>query len=230
MFVFAPPAQTVIPVWGREKDLFPVRRIFCVARNYADHAKELGEKNQAPTFFCKPTDAAFYIADKELGEVPYPSATRQLDYEVELAIAIGKGGRDIAVEEARSHVWGWAVAIDFTRRDLHNQAKAAKGPWDSAKGFDFSAPIGSIRPVDKTIDPSETDLWLYVNNERRQHGNSRDMIFNCDELISEISKLWTLQPGDIILSGTPSGVGPVEPGDVIEAGVNGVGTIKFKMV
>lgn len=231
MFTFAVPQQAVVPVLD-EKDLyFPVHRIYCVGRNYGAHDLEMGGTGKpTPCFFSKPADAVFPIGPKETGSVPFPSATEDLNHEVELVIALGKGGRNIAVEQALEHVWGWAVGVDLTRRDLQAAAKAAGRPWESAKGFDASAPISHIRPKARAADMDAADLWLYVNNNERQKGRTSDMILNVAELIADISRLWTLQPGDLIFTGSPGGAGHLNRGDLVRAGVAGVGVLEFRLI
>lgn len=231
MFVFAPAAQPVVPVLDEKDVYFPVHRIYCVGRNYAEHDLEMGGTGKPePCFFAKPADAVHPIGPKETGEVPYASATDNLQHEVELVIAIGKEGSDIPVEEAMDHVWGWAVGIDLTRRDLQNKAKAAGKPWTTGKSFDHSAPITHIRPKHRAPDMDAADVWLYVNNVEKQKGNTRTMILSVSELIHEASRYWRLMPGDLIFTGSPSGVSRIVPGDVVRAGVGGVGTLEFKLV
>lgn len=231
MFTFAPPQQPVVPVWGNEDALFPVNRIYCVARNYGAHDLEMGGTGkEKPFFFQKPADAVFPISEKETAEIPFPMMTDNLNHEIELVAAIGRGGKNIPVEEALSHVWGWAVGVDLTRRDLQAEAKAKGRPWTAAKSFDQSAPISSIRPVDKTVDTSAIGIWLYVNNQPVQKGNTNDMISNTAEVIAEISKYWELKAGDLIFTGTPGGVGKISKGDLVRGGCDGVGMIEFRLV
>ena len=218
MFVFSPGQQAVVPVWGRKDDYFPVHRIYCVGRNYRAHDLEMGGTGRSlPCFFMKPADAVFPVADNDIAEIPYPPMTNDLHHEVELVAAIGKGGRNIPVEEAAKHVWGWAVAVDLTRRDLQAEAKAKGRPWEAAKAFDHSAPISYIRPAAKCPAMDKADVWLYINAEKRQNGTTADMI-------------WELAPGDLILTGTPGGVGAVNRGETVNAGVSGAGAVRFKLV
>ncbi|HEY0835186.1 MAG TPA: fumarylacetoacetate hydrolase family protein [Azospirillum sp.] len=215
------PPQPAVAVAGG--DPFPVRRIYCVGRNYAAHAREMGADpdREPPFFFMKPADAV--VADG--GTVPYPPATRNLHHEVELVVAIGRGGRDIPVDTALEHVFGYAVGLDMTRRDLQNAAKKEGKPWDMGKGFDHSAPCGTIRRAADIGHPGTGAVRLTVNGEPRQHGDLADLIWTVSETISYLSGLVTLEPGDLIYTGTPEGVGPVKPGDRLEGSVEGVGTI-----
>ncbi|MFT4874709.1 fumarylacetoacetate hydrolase family protein [Congregibacter sp.] len=217
--VFQPPAVPRIPVTGQTTK-FPVRRIFCVGRNYAEHAKEMGAdpERDPPFFFTKPADAIVVNG----ADIPYPSATKNLHHEVELVIAIAQGGSDIPTHSALDHVYGYAVGNDLTRRDLQAEAKKSGRPWDTAKGFDQSAPISSISPVSLCGHINMGKIYLEVNGEVRQLGDISDMIWSVAEIISALSSLFALQPGDLIFSGTPAGVGPLEPGDRVHAVVAGL--------
>ena len=223
-FVFAPAPMAVVPVDG-EKDLyFPVHRVYGVARNYAAVNAALGEKTP-PSIFLKPADAVIPV-DKHGVTLDFPVATEDLHHEIELVVAIGKGGKNIPVEEAKNHIFGYAVGLDLTRRDLQ-RASASKGmPWDSAKAFDESAPITHIKPTHRTPEPDNLDIWLYINNEKIQWGNTNEMIWGVAEQISYLSTLWELKPGDLIMTGTPAGVGVIQRGDQLEGGVQGVGVLK----
>ncbi|WP_300618647.1 fumarylacetoacetate hydrolase family protein [Dokdonella sp.] len=205
------PAAPAIPVAGSDT-LFPVHRIFCIGRNYADHAKEMGAAvdRQQPMFFMKPADAI--VAGDEV-EVRYPSATQDLHHEVEMVVALSKGGADIPRERALDHVFGYGVGLDLTRRDLQAVAKAKSHPWDAAKGFDQSAPVSAIHPASVVGHPKDLRLSLHVNDALRQETRLDDMIFPVDAIIHELSKLWTLAPGDLIYSGTPAGVAALVRGD-----------------
>jgi len=196
---------------------FPVRRVFCVGRNYAAHAREMGRDpdREPPFFFTKPADAI--VADGS--RVPYPPATANLHHEIELVVAIGRGGADIAAGQALGHVFGYAAGIDLTRRDLQNAAKAVGQPWDMSKGFDLSAPIGTIRPVAETGHPERAGIRLSVNGTLRQNGT-----------IATLSRLVTLAAGDLIYTGTPEGVGPLVPGDHVTGEIDGIGTITIAIV
>lgn len=222
-YVLPPPAPAVAPVEG-EAAVFPIRRVLCVGRNYAAHRREMGgDDRDPPFFFSKPADAVIPPG----GAVPYPSRTSNLHHEIELVVALGAGGRDVPPERALDLVYGYAVGVDLTRRDLQNAAKDKGHPWDAAKGFDASAPISAIRKWNGA--PPQGRIALSVNGELRQEGQVADMIWNIAEVISEASKLWTLAPGDLIFTGTPEGVGPIAPGDLVAGEVEGVGEISFKV-
>lgn len=225
-FVFPPPPVPSVPVAGG--GLFPVRRIFCVGRNYAAHAREMGADptREPPFFFAKPADAVL-TGGRDL---PYPSETRSLHFEIELVVAIGKAGASIAVEDALGHVWGYGVGIDMTRRDLQEAAKAARRPWDMSKGFDLSAPIGDIVPVARSGHPRGGAIVLHVDGEPRQASDISEMIWGVPETIAFLSSLVRLEPGDLIFTGTPEGVGSVSIGDVMEGSVEGVGTVRTRVV
>lgn len=222
-YVLPPPAPAVAPVEG-EAAVFPIRRVLCVGRNYAAHRREMGgDDRDPPFFFSKPADAVIPPG----GAVPYPSRTSNLHHEIELVVALGAGGRDVPPEGALDLVYGYAVGVDLTRRDLQNAAKDKGHPWDAAKGFDASAPISAIRKWSGA--PPQGRIALSVNGELRQEGQVADMIWNIAEVISEASKLWTLAPGDLIFTGTPEGVGPIAPGDRVSGEVEGVGEIEFEV-
>lgn len=220
--VFAPPAQIVLPVEGG--GVFPVRRIYCVGRNYADHAKEMGgdPDREAPFFFSKPRDAVT-TAD----HVAYPPATENLHHEVELVLALGSGGADLTPDDAQALVYGAAVGVDLTRRDLQAAAKAKGRPWDTAKGFDQSAPIGLIRPG---AAPISGPIVLTVNGETRQTGDLADMTWSGAEVLAHLSSLFRLEPGDLVFTGTPAGVGPILAGDIVEARSAELPPLRFQLV
>jgi fumarylpyruvate hydrolase len=220
--VDAPPVSSVA-IQGSDKR-FPVRRIYCVGRNYAEHVREMGaDERQPPFFFQKPTDAV--VADG--AAVAYPPATADFQYEIELVLAIGKGGANIAVEDAASHVFGIAAGIDLTRRDVQIEARKTGRPWEIGKSFDSSAPIGSIVPIKDGALPRKGAMSLRVNGEVRQKGDVIEMIWNPAEIVSNLSKQYVLVAGDIIFTGTPAGVGPIVPGDEVVGDVEGVGTIRI---
>jgi fumarylpyruvate hydrolase len=204
-------------------DRFPVRRIFCVGKNYADHAREMGgdPAREPPFFFSKPADALMAGA----GDIAMPPRTTDLHHEIELVVALAKGGANIASDDAMSHIFGYAVGNDLTRRDLQADAKAGGRPWDMAKGFDHSAVLSPIRPAAETGHPARARIWLSVNGEVRQDGNIADMIWPVDDIIAELSTYVALKPGDLIYTGTPAGVGRIVAGDVVEGGIDGIGTI-----
>lgn len=223
-YLFVPPQLASVPVAGRA-ERYPVHRIYCVGRNYAEHAKEMGsvpDKGAAPVFFMKPADAV--VTD---GRWPrFASATQNLHFEVELVIALGSGGRDIQVAQALDHVYGYAVGVDLTRRDLQAAAKAKGNPWDIAKGFDDSAPISAIVPSDGR-HPSDEQLWLRVNGDERQRTSVADMLWSVPEIIAELSKLFELRAGDLIYTGTPAGVGALQPQDVVSCSLDGWAALQF---
>ena len=229
-FVIELPAQAVVPVAG-SAGVFPVRRIYCVGRNYAAHAREMGADptREAPFFFCKPADAVVPVMPGASLELPYPPQTRDFHYEAELVVAIGQGGADIPVETALAHIWGYTVGLDMTRRDLQTALKSKGHPWEAAKGFDRSAPIAPLVPVADCGHPQAGAIWLTVNGQPRQQGDLADMIWSVAEIVARLSTLFRLEPGDLIFTGTPEGVGPVVSGDAIEAGVEGVGKLVLKI-
>lgn len=234
-YVFNVPPVTALPVYNDKSDsssFFAVRRVYCVGRNYADHAREMGSDpvKEPPFFFSKPTDAVVPCFPATTTRIPYPLQTQELHHEIELVIAIGKEGVQISAQEALYHVYGHAVGIDLTRRDLQKQAKDSRRPWDSAKGFDQSAPIGPIYPVASAGHVTDANIWLDVNGEQRQTGNVNTMIWSVPEIVSALSHSFHLQPGDLIMTGTPSGVGPIIAGDTITAGIDRLGEIKVEIV
>ncbi|MEX2123005.1 MAG: fumarylacetoacetate hydrolase family protein [Woeseia sp.] len=216
-----------IPVSGND-ELFPVHRIYCVGRNYAAHARESGgdPDREAPFYFMKPPDAVM----GNDSSVPYPPRTNDLHHEIELVVAIGRAGKDIPVEKAPGVIFGYAVGIDLTRRDLQTAARNAGRPWDTAKGFDHSAPVSGIRRVADVGYPQSGRIWLKVNGNLRQEGNLADMIWSVPEAIAELSTFYTLAPGDLLFTGTPAGVGPVVAGDRLTGGIDGVGEIGIDIV
>ena len=225
--------NTVIPVWplpsvpvAGGSDRFPVRRIYCVGRNYAAHAREMGADptREAPFFFTKPADAVV-MADTTL---PYPPATANLHHEIELVVALKGGGTDVPVDRALDLVYGYAVGLDMTRRDVQNAAKAAGKPWDMGKGFDQSAPISALRPAAAIGHPSVGAIWLKVNGAVKQTGDLADLIWSVPETLAYLSGLVTLAPGDLIYTGTPEGVGPVVAGDVLEGHFDVVGDLTIR--
>jgi fumarylpyruvate hydrolase len=202
---------------------FPVHRIYCVGRNYADHVREMGSdpKSEPPVFFTKPADA---IVPNGL-KIAYPSRTSNFHYEVELVVAIGRAGRNISVSQGAAHVYGYAVGNDLTRRDLQGESKKKGQPWDTAKAFDSSAPIGAIRPA-SVGHVERGKIWLTVNGEMRQESDIGEMIWKVPAIIAELSTLFELKAGDLIYTGTPAGVGPLNPGDRIECGIEGLETLR----
>ncbi|MPZ62345.1 MAG: FAA hydrolase family protein [Propionibacteriales bacterium] len=221
-YAIAAPVVTTVAVDGTDAT-FPVARVFCVGRNYAEHAVEMGHDpvREPPFFFMKPADAVVPTGSR----LPFPIHTQDLHHEIELVVALAEGGQEIAVDEALDHVFGYAVGLDMTRRDLQAVAKQAGRPWDMAKGFDRSAPIGPIRPVAEVGHPSEGAIWLRINGELRQEGDLSQQIWNVPETISYLSSLVALRPGDLVMTGTPQGVGPVMRGDRLEGHIDGVGDL-----
>jgi fumarylpyruvate hydrolase len=223
-YLFEPPPTVAVPVESRG-EVFPVRRILCVGRNYAAHRREMGgDDRDPPFFFAKPADAIVTPGK----DVAYPPKTANLHHEIELVVALGKGGKDVPVERALDLVFGYAVGVDMTRRDLQNAAREKGQPWDASKGFDASAPISPLKPW--TGAPPQGRIRLTVNGQPRQDATVADMIWNVAEIVAEASKLWTLAPGDRIYTGTPDGVGPLVRGDRVEGEVEGVGALSFKVV
>jgi fumarylpyruvate hydrolase len=228
--VFPPAPVATVPVVGRS-ERFPVHRIYCVGRNYEEHAKEMGfTGREPPFFFMKPADAVLPVEAGQTGHMPYPSLTANLHHEIELVVAIGKGGRAIAAANALEHVFGYAVGLDMTRRDLQNDMKKQGRPWCIGKGFDHSAPIGPITPAAQAGDVAQAAIWLQVNGADRQRSTVAQLNWNIAETIEHLSAAWELQPGDLIFSGTPEGVGAVVRGDVLEGGVDGLGTLRLQVV
>lgn len=223
MYVFDAPPQVSLAVHGTQ-DRFPIRRIFCVGRNYEAHAREMGKDptREAPFFFTKPADAALDTPCT----IAYPKLTEDLHHEIELIIAIGKGGSEIAEADVMDHVWGASVGIDLTRRDLQAEAKRMARPWDWGKGFDQSAPIAAIKPIAQVPSVETGRIWLAVNGEVRQDADLADLIWSVREHVATLSQAMTLAPGDIVMTGTPAGVAAVGPGDVITGGVDGIGELQ----
>ncbi len=223
MYVIDAPQQASLAVQG-SNDRFPIRRIFCVGRNYAAHAREMGKDpdREAPFFFTKPADAAVDTPCT----MAYPKLTEDLHHEIELVLAIGKGGSEIAQADVMDHIWGAAVGLDMTRRDLQGEAKNMGRPWDWGKAFDHSAPIGPIKPIAEVPSLENARIWLAVNGETRQDADIADLIWSVAEHVSILSHAMTLAPGDLVMTGTPAGVGAVVPGDVMTGGVDGIGTLE----
>ncbi|RTL91899.1 FAA hydrolase family protein [Ancylobacter aquaticus] len=226
VYVITPPGIPTLPVEGSDQ-LFPIHRIYCVGRNYAEHAIEMGHDpdKEPPFFFQKNSDNV--ITD---GTFPYPDKSSDVHYELEMLVAIGKGGVNIPVESALDHVWGYGVGLDMTRRDLQGEAKKLGRPWEIGKAFEDSAPCSALVPASVIGHPADGKVWLNVNGTQRQVGDLNQMIWKVPEMISYLSGLFELQPGDVIMSGTPAGVGAIVRGDVMEGGVDGVGTLTVKVV
>ncbi|ROQ39582.1 fumarylpyruvate hydrolase [Frondihabitans sp. PhB188] len=243
-FAFAPPPVPSVAISGSD-ERFPVRRILCVGRNYAEHAREMGSDpdREPPFFFAKPGDAVVPAS----GTVPYPTLTSRLEFEVELVVAIGVGGSSISPADALEHVWGYAVGVDLTRRDRQQEAKDTRRPWDVAKGFDASAPLTPLVPraslmprvsldaggltadalTADALDAASGRIWLAVDGVVAQDGDLADQIWPVADVIAAASRAWELAPGDLIFTGTPSGVGPVAPGQTLSGGIQEIGTFEF---
>jgi len=256
-YVFDPPEVVAIPVIDpaasdlsspkqtSQKLLFPVRRVYCVGSNYADHVREMGgdPSRDPPFFFTKPRDAVVYAPSSpdgnsdNIAKISYPLATEDLHHEVELVVAIGKAGTNIDRSDAMRHVFGYATGIDLTRRDLQRKAKETRRPWDSSKAFDDSAPIGPILRIshENNKDDSgsflsgDNKIWLNVNGQPRQSGTLNQMVWSVPEIVSLLSRQFQLAPGDLIFSGTPSGIGSIAKGDMIEAGIDGLNSVAFRV-
>ena len=227
-FVFPPAPAISVPVTGGGQ--FPVHRIYCVGRNYVEHAQEMGfTGREPPFFFLKPADAIVVVPNGETGTMPYPSLTKDLHHEIELVVAIGKGGRNIKAADAMNHIYGYAVGLDMTRRDLQGEMKKQGRPWCIGKAFDHSAPIGPIVPAAQAGDVTQAEISLQVNGKDRQRSNVSKLIWNIAETIEHLSAAWELQPGDLIYSGTPEGVAAVVAGDTLVGQVAGVGELRIKI-
>jgi fumarylpyruvate hydrolase len=230
-YVFAPADPVAVPVAG-SPDRFPVRRVYCVGRNYAAHAREMGfaPDREPPFFFCKPADAVVPVARDATLTLPDPSETANVHDELELVAAIGKGGSNISVEEALQHVWGYAVGLDMTRRDLQMKMREAGRPWELGKAFDLSGPIGPLHPAASVKNIDKAGIWLQVNGADKQRSDVGQLIWSVAETIAYLSRYFRLEAGDLIYTGTPEGVGPVVRGDRMVGGVDGLGTISVQMV
>ncbi|WP_288251410.1 fumarylacetoacetate hydrolase family protein [uncultured Hydrogenophaga sp.] len=225
------PSVTTVPVVGRS-ERYPVRRVYCVGRNYADHAIEMGidPRTDPPFFFCKPADTVFAPEDQgEVLEVPYPPQTSNLHHEVELVVAIGEGGRNIDIRRAHEHIFGYAVGIDMTRRDLQLAMRKAGKPWEIGKTFERCAPMSAICPLHLCGRIDQGEIALTVQGQPRQKSDLSKLIWSVSEIIADLSRLYTLRPGDLIFTGTPEGVGPVVPGDTMRASIGGLATLEVKV-
>ena len=228
-FVFSPMPTVSVPVLGMVAR-FPVHRIYCVGRNYEEHAKEMGfSGREPPFFFLKPTDSLVVVDSAQTGVMPYPSLTQNLHHEIELVVAIGKGGRNIAASDAAQHIFGYAVGLDMTRRDLQNDMKKQGRPWCIGKAFDHSAPIGPITPKVQAGDVDHAEISLQVNGSDRQRSNVAKLIWNVAETIEHLSAAWELQAGDLIYTGTPEGVAAVVTGDTLVAHITGLGPLHVQI-
>ena len=228
-YLFTPPATVSVPVLGMP-ERFPVHRIYCVGRNYEEHAKEMGfTGREPPFFFLKPADALIVVDDGQTGVQPYPSLTNNLHHEIELVVAIGTGGKNIKAADAFNHIYGYAVGLDMTRRDLQNDMKKQGRPWCIGKAFDHSAPIGPITPLAQAGDIVNAEISLQVNGADRQRSHISKLIWNIAETIEHLSMAWELQAGDLIYTGTPEGVAAVVAGDTLVGHVAGLGSLTVQV-
>ena len=228
-FVFTPPVTVSVPVVGKS-ERFPVHRIYCVGRNYEEHAKEMGfTGREPPFFFLKPADAAVVVEAGQTGTIPYPSLTNNLHHEIELVVAIGIGGKNIQAADAHKHIYGYAVGLDMTRRDLQGEMKKQGRPWCIGKAYDHSAPIGPITPMAQAGDVNNAEIYLQVGGQDRQRSTVSKLIWNVAETIEHLSTAWELQAGDLIYTGTPAGVAAVVSGDTMVGEVKGLGTLSVKV-
>lgn len=230
-FVFPPEATVAVAVAGSDEQV-AVRRVYCVGRNYAAHAREMGfdPDREPPFFFCKPTDAVVPVADGQTLELAYPSQTSNYHYEAELVVVIGKSGSDVPVEQALDYVYGYAVGLDMTRRDLQMKMREMGRPWEIGKAFDRSAPIGPIHRAGDVGHFQSASIWLTVNGETKQKSDVSHLIWSVAETVADLSKFFRLEPGDVIYTGTPEGVGPVKPGDLMTVGVERLGELLVRVV
>jgi len=226
--VCAAPAPVLVPVVGG--GAFPVHRVYCVGRNYAEHAQEMGHTGREPPFFfLKPADTVVFVADGQTGEIDYPTLTTNFHHEIELVVAIGVGGSGIRAADALRHVYGYAIGLDMTRRDLQNDMKKQGRPWCIGKAFEQSAPIGPIHPLARTGELARGPITLQVDGQLKQKGDLSDLIWNVAETIEHLSAAWVLQPGDLIYTGTPAGVGAVTRGQVMEGRIEGLGELRVRV-
>lgn len=234
--VSSPPEAPSLPI-ADSAERFYLRRVYCVGRNYADHTREMGNDpdREPPFFFSKPVDSVFATEEGVPARgvapyrVPYPPQTTNLHFEMELVVAIGRGGADLEADDALSAVWGYAAGVDLTRRDLQSEAKSLRRPWDLSKGFDFSGPCSAVVRADRVGHPDSGAVWLEVDGQARQRGDLADQIWPVRDVIAELSRFVRLMPGDLIFTGTPAGVGAVVAGDTVTGGVEGVGELRFQL-
>ena len=228
-YAITPSPVVSVPVVGTD-ERFPVHRIYCVGRNYEDHAKEMGfTGREPPFFFMKPADAVLVVDAGQTGALPYPTLTSNFHHEIELVVAIGTGGKNISASRALQHVYGYAVGLDMTRRDLQNDMKKQGRPWDIGKAFDHSAPIGPITPAAQAGHIASAGISLQVNGQDRQRSTVAKLIWNIAETIEHLSAAWELQPGDLIYTGTPEGVAPVVPGDLLLGAIDGLQSLQLRV-
>jgi fumarylpyruvate hydrolase len=229
-YIFEPQAPVTVPVVGG--GVYPVRRIYCVGRNYAAHIREMGfdPEREPPFFFCKPTDSIVVATPEAPAEIPYPSETSDYHFEIELVAAIGRTGRNIPVEQANDYIYGYAVGLDMTRRDLQVTARKAGRPWELGKSFDQSAPISLLHPAATAGHPASGAIWLTVDGDDRQRSDIAKLVWSVPEIVANLSTLFELQPGDLIYTGTPEGVGPVVRGETMRGGIPGLTDIEVKVI
>jgi fumarylpyruvate hydrolase len=230
-YAFPPEPQVAVPISGIDA-VFPVRRIYCVGRNYAAHAREMGfdPDREPPFFFCKPDNSIVVVPPGQTVEIAYPPQTSDFQHEIELVVAIGRGGRDIPIEQANDHVFGYAVGLDMTRRDLQLRARDKGRPWELGKAFDESAPIAPIVPASAIGHPASGAVWVQVDGAYKQRSDIAKLIWSVPEVIANLSSFFELQPGDLIYTGTPEGVGKVERGQTMRGGIDGLGELSVKVV
>lgn len=219
-------ACPVIPIAG-QRETFPVHRIYCIGQNYAAHAREMGNDptREAPVWFMKPADSVVPGG----GRVPYPPGSGNVHHEIEMVVGLSRGGRQLTRDEALECIFGYAVGLDLTRRDLQLEFKKHGRPWDPAKSFEYAAPVSALQPVSAVGHPAAGRIWLEVNGERRQDGDIADLIWKVPDALVELSKLFTLAPGDLLFTGTPAGVGPVVAGDKLSGAVDGIATLDIEI-
>jgi fumarylpyruvate hydrolase len=230
-YVFEPEQQIAVPVVGRDEQ-FPVRRVYCVGRNYAAHAREMGfdPDREPPFFFCKPDNSIVFVKPGTTGTIAYPLGTSDYQHEIELVVAIGKSGANISIEQAPSHVFGYAVGLDMTRRDLQIKSRDKGRPWELGKAFDQSAPIAPIYPVAQFGHPATQAISVSVDGVQKQHSDLSKLIWSVPEVIMHLSQFFTLQPGDLIYTGTPEGVGKVVAGQTMVGAIDGLGELHVNVV
>ena len=230
-YVIPTPPVTALPIAG-SGDLFPVRRVYCVGRNYAAHAREMGgdPTREPPFFFMKPADALQVVPEGQTVEHPYPPKTQNYHFEVELVVALAKGGKDISVDKALAHVFGYAIGLDMTRRDLQDEAKQLRRSWELGKAADLSGPVGPLHPAETTGHPAQGSISLSVDGTVKQKADLRDMIWSVAEQIAYLSSYFELAPGDVIFAGTPEGVGAVTQGQTMVGAIEGLGEVRLRVV
>jgi fumarylpyruvate hydrolase len=230
-YVFDPMPPVSIPL-ADGSSAFPVRRIYCVGRNYSAHIREMGfnPDREQPFFFCKPSDAIVVAPPGASVEIPYPSRTGQYHHEIELVVAIGAAGRDISVKQANDHIWGYAVGLDMTRRDLQIAARDKGQPWELGKSFDCSAAVAPLHAAARIGHPSVGTIWLQVDGKDRQRSDLAKLIWSVPEIVANLSTYFELRPGDLIFTGTPEGVGGVRPGEMMHGGIDGLGELEVRVV